>query len=100
MSRVRWRSWPRLCKLVVILHRHGTAMELRHLRYFVAVAEEGNLTVAAERRLHTSQPALSRRLRDLENEVGGELLPPRARGSHAHPPGRTFVDNASPVRGV
>jgi Bacterial regulatory helix-turn-helix protein, lysR family len=45
-------------------------MELRHLRYFVAVAEEGSLTVAAERRLHS----LSRQIRDLEYEVGAQLL--------------------------
>jgi LysR family transcriptional regulator, hca operon transcriptional activator len=41
-------------------------MELRHLRYFVSVVEEGSLTTAAERKLHTSQPSLSRQIRDLE----------------------------------
>jgi Bacterial regulatory helix-turn-helix protein, lysR family len=55
-------------------------MELRHLRYFVAVAEEGSLTNAAERRLHTAQPSLSRQIRDLELEVGVPLLERGARG--------------------
>jgi hypothetical protein len=55
-------------------------MELRHLRYFVAVAEAGSLTVAAAERLHTSQPSLSRQIRDLENEVVAQLLIRRARG--------------------
>jgi LysR family hca operon transcriptional activator len=41
-------------------------MELWHLRYFVAVVEEGSLTTAAELRFHTSQPSLSRQIRDLE----------------------------------
>src|SRR5438105_743104 len=49
-------------------------MELRHLRYFVAVAEEGSVTLAAERRLHTAQPSLSRQMRELETEVGAQLL--------------------------
>src|SRR5262249_49143351 len=52
----------------------ATAMELRHLRYFVAVAEEGSVTLAAQRRLHTAQPSLSRQLRELEREVGAQLL--------------------------
>ena len=55
-------------------------MELRHLRYFIAVAEEGSLTLAAERRLHTSQPSLSRQIRDLEYEVGAQLMTRSARG--------------------
>jgi LysR family transcriptional regulator, hca operon transcriptional activator len=69
-------------------------MELRHLRYFVAVAEEGSLTVAAERRLHTAQPSLSRQIRDLENEVGAQLLTRSARGIELTAAGRAFLDHA------
>ncbi len=69
-------------------------MELRHLRYFVAVAEAGSLTVAAEQRLHTSQPSLSRQIRDLEDEVGARLLTRRARGIELTPAGRAFLDHA------
>jgi LysR family transcriptional regulator, hca operon transcriptional activator len=69
-------------------------MELRHLRYFVAVAEEGSLTNAAERRLHTAQPSLSRQIRDLEVEVGVKLLVRGARGIELTPAGRTFLDHA------
>jgi LysR family hca operon transcriptional activator len=69
-------------------------MELRHLRYFIAVAEEGSLTVAAERRLHTAQPSLSRQIRDLEHEVGVELLVRSARGVELTDSGRAFLDHA------
>ena len=69
-------------------------MELRHLRYFVAVAEEGSLTVAAERRLHTAQPSLSRQIRDLEYEVGAALLRRGARGVELTRAGRAFLDHA------
>ncbi|MGB6939736.1 MAG: LysR family transcriptional regulator [Xanthobacteraceae bacterium] len=69
-------------------------MELRHLRYFVAVAEEGSLTNAAERRLHTAQPSLSRQIRDLELEVGVPLLERQARGIALTAAGRTFLDHA------
>jgi LysR family hca operon transcriptional activator len=47
---------------------------------FIAVAEEGSLTNAAERRLHTAQPSLSRQIRDLELEIGVKLLQRMARG--------------------
>jgi LysR family transcriptional regulator, hca operon transcriptional activator len=69
-------------------------LELRHLRYFVAVAEEGSLTVAAERRLHTAQPSLSRQIRDLEHEVGVELLVRNARGTELTDSGRAFLPHA------
>lgn len=69
-------------------------MELRHLRYFVAVAEEGSLLNAAERRLHTSQPSLSRQIRDLETEVGVPLLERQPRGMTLTPAGKIFLDHA------
>jgi LysR family transcriptional regulator, hca operon transcriptional activator len=68
-------------------------MELRHLRYFVVVAEEGSLTLAAKR-LHTVQPSLSRQIRDLEDEVGVPLLIRNARGVELTPAGRVFLDQA------
>jgi LysR family hca operon transcriptional activator len=69
-------------------------MELRHLRYFVAVAEAGSLTVAAEKKLHTAQPSLSRQIRDLENEVGAQLLIRNARGIELTAAGKAFLDHA------
>jgi LysR family hca operon transcriptional activator len=77
-----------------MLLKYGQKMELRHLRYFVAVAEEGSLTNAAERRLHTAQPSLSRQIRDLEVEVGVKLLERSARGIELTTAGRTFLDHA------
>ena len=75
--------------------RHGLdLMELRHIRYFVAVAEEGSLTVAAERRLHTSQPSLSRQIRDLEYEVGVPLLSRSVHGVELTAAGKAFLDHA------
>jgi DNA-binding transcriptional LysR family regulator len=58
---------------------HGYAMELRHLRYFVAAVEEGSLQGAASR-MNVAQPALSRRIRDMEIRMGCELLTRGARG--------------------
>src|ERR1700756_4028990 len=72
----------------------GDSMELRHLRYFIAVAEEGSLTHAAERRLHTAQPSLSRQIRDLELEIGVALLEGGAPGIQLTAAGRVFLDHA------
>jgi LysR family hca operon transcriptional activator len=69
-------------------------MELRHLRYFVAVAEAGSLTVAAEKTLHTAQPSLSRQIRDLEHEVGVPLLERSVHGVALTAAGRAFLDHA------
>lgn len=71
-----------------------THIELRHLRYFIAVAEEGSFIRAAERRLHTAQPSLSRQIRDLESEVGVKLLERKARGIMLTAAGQIFLDNA------
>src|ERR1700733_562982 len=72
-------------------------MELRHLRYFIAVAEEGSLTVAAEKRLHTAQPSLSRQMRDLEAELGCALMIRGAKGIDLTAAGRIFLDHARVV---
>jgi len=69
-------------------------MELRHLRFFIAVAEEGSLTLAAEKRLHTAQPSLSRQIRDLEYEVGVQLMSRSVHGIELTAAGRAFLDHA------
>ena len=69
-------------------------MELRHLRYFVAVADAGSLTVAAEQKLHTSQPSLSRQIRDLEQEVGVPLMNRSAHGIELTAAGKAFLEHA------
>jgi len=72
-------------------------MELRHLRYFVAVADAGSLTVAAEQTLHTSQPSLSRQIRDLEQEVGVQLMTRSAQGIELTQAGKAFLEHARMV---
>ena len=69
-------------------------MDLRHLRYFVAVADAGSLTVAAEQKLHTSQPSLSRQIRDLEQEVGVQLITRSAHGIELTSAGKAFLEHA------
>src|ERR1700721_1410572 len=70
------------------------AMELRHLRYFIAVADAGSLTVAAGQKLNTSQPSLSRQIRDLEQEVGVPLMTRSAQGIELTAAGKAFLDHA------
>jgi LysR family hca operon transcriptional activator len=69
-------------------------MELRHLRYFIAVAEIGSLTEAAKCRLYTSQPSLSRQIRGLEDQVGVELLSRSVHGVELTAAGNAFLDHA------
>src|SRR2546426_967437 len=68
-------------------------MELRHLRYFVAVAEEGSFLRAASH-LRVAQPALSKQMRDLEREVGVKLFERLPRGARVTPAGEHFLRNA------
>jgi LysR family hca operon transcriptional activator len=72
-------------------------MDLRHLRYFLAVAEEGSLTVAAEKRLHTAQPSLSRQMRDLEAELGCVLMIRGVKGIELTAAGRVFAIHARAI---
>ena len=71
-------------------------MELRHFRYFVAVAEEENVSRAALK-LHVSQPGLSRQIRDLEDEIGFQLFERSAKALRLTPAGKIFLGEASSV---
>src|SRR5436190_18750447 len=71
-------------------------MELRHLRYLVAVAEAENVSRAALK-LHVSQPALSRQVRDLEEELGFDLLERSAKSVRLTDAGRVFLTESRAV---
>ena len=72
-------------------------MELRHLRYFVAVAEMENVSRAATQKLYVSQPSLSRQIRDLEEELGVQLLERRAKSVSLTEAGRAFLEKARAI---
>lgn len=72
-------------------------MELRHIRYFLTVAEEGSFTRAAEK-LCIAQPPLSRQIRDLEEELGTQLFIRKARGLALTESGERFLLYASRIR--
>jgi DNA-binding transcriptional LysR family regulator len=71
-------------------------MELRHFRYFVAVAEEENVSRAALK-LHVSQPGLSRQIHDLEDEIGFQLFERGAKSLKLTAAGKTFLTEARAV---
>lgn len=71
-------------------------MEIRHIRYFVAVAEHLNVRLAAGR-LHVTQPAVSRQIHDLEDELGVQLFDRTARGLRLTEPGHAFLADSRKV---
>jgi DNA-binding transcriptional LysR family regulator len=72
-------------------------VELRHLRYFVAVAEAENVLRAATQKLHVSQPAVSRQIRDLEDELGAQLFERTGKSVRLTDAGFLFLKEARAV---
>src|SRR5258705_3822110 len=75
----------------------GARVELRHLRYFVAVAEAENVLRAATQKLHVSQPAVSRQIRDLEDELGVQQFERTGKAVSLTDAGRVFLREARAV---
>jgi len=76
--------------------RQARAVSLSQIRYFVTVAEEGHVGRAAQR-LFVAQPAVSRQIRALEDELGTALFSRTPRGMALLPPGRVFLDHARAI---
>jgi LysR family transcriptional regulator, benzoate and cis,cis-muconate-responsive activator of ben and cat genes len=82
-----------LCRAGIV----GSTGELRHLRYFVAVAEAENVLRAATQKLHVSQPAVSRQIRDLEDELAVLLFERTGKAINLTDAGRVFLREARAV---
>jgi DNA-binding transcriptional LysR family regulator len=82
-----------ICRLGIL----GVTVELRHLRYFVAVAEAENVLRAATQKLHVSQPAVSRQIRDLEEELDVQLFERTGKAINLTDAGRVFLREARAV---
>src|SRR6266404_1715831 len=82
-----------LCRAGIV----GSTVELRHLRYFVAVAEAENVLRAATQNLHVSQPAVSRQIRDLEDELGVQLFERTGKSVRLTVAGSVFLKEARAI---
>jgi len=85
-----------MIRLEPYLYLLGMSLDLRQLRYVIAVAEERNITRAAER-LDMQPPPLSRQIKEIERELDVQLFRRKARGVELTDTGRVFVDNARSV---